>query len=63
MKYFFRSVTLRVELIINFHFVDMCTTFIILRWKNIVTVILETGRFDNTDSAVIFSSVSKAVIN
>ena len=29
--------------------------------KNKATVILETGRFDNIDSAVIISNVSKAV--
>ena len=36
-------------------------TTTILRRKNIAMVILKTGRFDNIDSAVIISSVSKAV--
>ena len=34
-----------------------------LRRKNKTIVILKTGRFDNKDSAVIISSVSKAVQN
>ena len=36
---------------------------IALRMKNRVTVILKTGRFDNIDSAVIISKVSKPVLD
>ena len=39
----------------------MKTTYNSLRRKNKTTIILKTGRFDNTDSAVFISNISKAV--